>query len=103
MCDRIDKLCNNWDVLISEACNDALMKLKERDEEYALAIHRQNEAADCLRKMFRLLNNPALQKDFEEELDKVLYEVGTKEFEACYLAGAGDAIRLVMKLGLLDV
>lgn len=102
---RLDQnLCANWDVLLGEACSDALMELREVDEEYVAAMQRQQAAADALRQLVEdaQLDEPH-KTEMMEHLDTLRYEVAVQCEQACFLAGAGVGIRLAHQLGLLKL
>lgn len=99
---RLKNLCANWEVLLNEACSDALLAYQEQDVEYAATLQRQQEALTRLCKLAEGFETEALRKEFDMRLHEVI-GAGTQAQQACYLAGAGDGLRLAQELGLLKL
>lgn len=93
----------NWDVLVGEACDRALVELREKDEEYAAARKTIDAAEERLRTVLENAGANEILEEFQKYLDTVASLEFTHELEACYRVGARDGLRLANEVGLLKL
>lgn len=94
----------NWGLLVDEACSDALVALKENDEQYAAALQKLEQAGTAVTEMLKeCYITDAEREALTGYIETLISGTGTRELSACYLAGAGDGLRIAHMMGLLDL
>lgn len=94
-----------WEDHIAGRCNDALLRLREEDEEYNDFIRHRVQLSERVAPFIdaedRIDMQIEMQAALREYIEALLEGQNMDEMIACYKRGFGDALNIVIETGAL--